>query len=396
MLNSDKIETKIDNQKVYLSIPTDKIEKENFQESEIEQPCSTLISYLKNIRGYAYGLLFAFSMCMAHILVKMAPSLDAPNHSAVRYVIQLIVMYIFIKRNNLETLGPKSQQKLLILRGVVGSTAVIFGFFSVRYLDVSDLETLTNSAVVITAVLSRIFLNEKLTICHFFSLILTISGVFFIVRPSFLFGIENDMENFLHLNLTHLNNSHKIHNIEIKDHSNRSLNETLIGVSMVLISAVCMSISQVAIRKLCLVKVHFSITSIYPALVGLPSSLLISFLLIETNNSSHNLLTENLSDMFIEIGYSICAGIFGTMGLIFLNNALQYEDATKIGMVKTFSVFFSFFLQYIFLDITVDILGALGAIFIISAILIILAIKMFDKQLTKSKNCLVGFLLKKY
>lgn len=395
MQNSDKVEIKIDNEKIYLPLSTEAPTNKDAEEQVIETK-ATFLSNIKNLRGYLYGLLFAFSMCMAHILVKMAPSLDAPNHSAVRYIIQLIVMYIFIKHNRFETLGPKSQRNLLVLRGVVGCAAVILGFFSVRYLDVSDLETLTNSAVVITAILSRIFLNEKLTICHFFALILTISGVFFIVRPSFLFGLEHEMEGLLHVNLTQMNHTYRIHNIEIKDHSNRSFIETLIGVTMVLISATCMSISQVAIRKLCLVKVHFSITSIYPALIGLPSSILISAVLFNTKYSSHNIFHENSLDLMVEIGYSVCAGVFGTMGLIFLNNALQYEDATKIGMVKTFSVFFSFFLQYIFLDITVDILGVMGAFFIVSAILIILAVKMFDKQLATSKNCFVQLLIKKY
>lgn len=215
----------------------------------------------------------------------------------------MIVMLVFIKLNNLELFGPREQRKLLLLRGVVGSASVIATYFSIKYLDISDVETLTNSCVIITAIISRVFLNEKLTVCHVVALVLTICGVLFIVRPSFLFGIEHDLESFFHVNLTsplhHTNNNqssprivashvaagnlseHSSEFMVIKDHSNRDLVESVIGVSLALFSAVCMSIAQVAIRKLCLVHIHFSVTSLYPALIGLPASLLISGYLIK-------------------------------------------------------------------------------------------------------------------
>ena len=37
------------------------------------------------MRAYIYGICFALSVCMANILIKMAPSLDGSNHSAIRY-----------------------------------------------------------------------------------------------------------------------------------------------------------------------------------------------------------------------------------------------------------------------------------------------------------------------
>lgn len=358
---------------------------------------------LKKVRGYIFGLLFAFSMCMANILIKMSPSLDGSNHSAVRYTIQILVMAYFIKRNKLEFFGPKSHRKLLIFRGVIGSTAVIMSFFSIRYLDVSDVETLTNSCVIITAIFSRIFLKEKLTFCHIIALILTITGVFFIIRPSFLFGFEENLEHFFNVNLTSTHhvlgdvnstlNHHKL--LEIKDHNNREFIETIIGVTMVLISATCMSAAQVSIRKLCLGKVHFSITSVYPAMIGLPCSLLISFVLIETN-TSHKDLVEEADILPLQIFYSICAGILGTCGIIFLNKGLHYEDATKIGMVKTMGVFFSFILQYLLLDITVDFLGILGAIFVVTGTISVMAIKLFETRLMESKNVVLRFLAFKF
>ena len=387
----------VNQHKIYEFLPSE--EKENVDvenQEDLSRPEPIFFRCVKPIKGYLFGLLFAFSMCMANLMVKLGPSLDAPNHSAIRYLIQLAIMYSIIRYKKLDTFGPKPQRKLLVFRGIVGCCAVITGFFSVRYLDISDVETLTNSAVIITAILSRIFLHEKLMIIHFFSLVLTIGGVLFVVRPTFLFGLEIEMENLLHVNLTQINHSVKIHNIEIKDHSNREFNETLIGVGMVMVNAICLSIVQVVIRKLCLVKVHFSVTSLYPAIVGFIASMVLSGAMFTSGMSVHKEFRIGLIDLLIEIGYSLIGAILGTIGIIFMNLALKFEDAAKIGMVKSFSVFFSFIVQYLFLDVIVDILGILGAVFIISAIILILSIKIFDKSLNESKNCIVQFLVKKF
>ncbi|CAF1073882.1 unnamed protein product [Brachionus calyciflorus] len=346
---------------------------------------------LRPIIGYLLGLLYALSVCLMNIFVKMAPGLDASNHSTIAYFIQLIVMLILVKYHHQPIFGPKSQRGLLTLRGAAGSATIILGFFSVRYLDIGDIETLSNSAVIMTAILSRIFLNEKLTVSHIVALILTITGVFFIVRPPFLFGLEKEMEQMLQINLTETNHT----NLEIKDHSNRSLFETLMGVGIVLASALCFSITQVSVRKLCLLKAHFAVATLYPALIGLPVSILISVILKITNQSKLD-LNEDRNVLLINLAYSVCGGIFATACNLILNYALKYEDATKIAMVKTFGVLFSFILQYFLLDITVDLLGIIGAVIIVTSILFVLTLKIFDAKLTKSRNCFIRFLIGKF
>lgn len=251
---------------------------------------------IKAIQGYIYGILFAFSICMANILVKMAPSLDAGNHGSIRYFIQLIFMSAFIKKNNLEFFGPTSQRRLLLFRGFTGSISIILSFSAIRYLDVSDVETITNSNVLITAIFSRLFLNERMTISHVVALALNIVGVIFVLRPSFLFGIEQNMEHMFHVNLTQshpiVSNSFsnytslntttnllhlpKHKSTDIIDHSNREMYESIFGVCLVLLSASAMSISHVAVRKLSLGKIHFSVSSIYPAFIGKFHFLLLS------------------------------------------------------------------------------------------------------------------------
>lgn len=374
-----------ENSKVYESVPL-----KDLNELELEQREKK--SCIRPILGYLLGLLYALCVCMMNIFVKMGSSLDASNHSTFAYTIQLIFMLILVKAYHQPTFGPKSQLKLLLIRGAAGSATIILGFFSVNYLDIGDIETLSNSAVVMTAILSRFFLNEKLTVSHILALVLTITGVLFIVRPSFLFNLEESIEVLLHVNLSEAaNHSHT----EIIDHSNRSFIETIIGVSIVLCSALCFSITQVSLKKLCLMNAHFSVATLYPALIGLPASIIISLILFATNNSNID-LEKNKDVLLLHLVYAFIAGLFGTACNVTIQYALRFEDATKISMVKTFGVLFSFILQYIFLDITVDFLGIIGAVIIVSAILFVLSLKIFDPKLSRSNNCFVKFLVKKF
>lgn len=193
---------------------------------------------LNSLKGYSYGLLFAVFTCMANVFVKMAPTLDGSNHALMRYTIQFSLMVAFIWRKKLEFFGPKKNRKLLVLRGFVGCSAGILAFFSIKYLDVSDVETITNSCVLLTALLARVFLKEKLTVCHMFAFVLTLTGVLFIIRPEFLFGIEVELEDYFHVNLTQHNlninqtyvDSHgHVMNLTILNHSTRKFNESIFG-----------------------------------------------------------------------------------------------------------------------------------------------------------------------
>lgn len=103
--------------------------------------------------------------------------------------------------------------------------------------------------------------------------------------------------------------------------------------------------------------------------------------------------------LVIQIVYSVLAGIFGTVGIIFLNRALKYEDATKIGILKTTGVLFSFVLQYVFLGITVDFLGVFGAVCVCAGTISVMAIKLAESSHrvgnNKSSHFLIKFLMKK-
>jgi drug/metabolite transporter (DMT)-like permease len=120
--------------------------------------------------------------------MKRSIHLSPSDHSLIRYLVSFVVMAIICKYNDLKILGPRSELKLLSLRGLFGSLNVFAVYFSIMFLNPSDATTLVHVSIIITSIISRFFLGEKLTLAHLVAIVLTANGVLFISKPSFLFG----------------------------------------------------------------------------------------------------------------------------------------------------------------------------------------------------------------
>ncbi len=295
------------------------------------------------------------------------------NHTLIRYVIQFVLMLFFVKtsHSNLFTGYNHKTIGLLTVRGLFGFSALCFSYLSLKYLDVSDVESVQNSSLLITAILGRIFLKEKMSMFHLVAILFTIVGVVLILRPTVLFGIETDLEKLLKLNLTAVKNG----TIGTgSKYSKESLITSVIGVSTVIISAILTSISHITIKKLCIYNIHFSVNSMYPVIFGLPFSAILSvWLFILESKCQFKILP-------LHVLFSCCSGLISTVGLIFLNKALMVEDTTRISVIRTSGVLFSFIFQYAFLGVETDLLGIIGALCIIIGTLTVVFIKLYDNS----------------
>lgn len=231
--------------------------------------------------------------------------------------------------------------------------------------------------MLITAVLGRVFLNEKFTICHVLSILLNISGLIFILRPSFLFGSENELEKEFDLNIT-------AHNLNVSSSFKYDIPESyskVLGVGLSLGNALSLSLLQVITRSLVISKIHFSVISLYPAYVGIPVCLIFSSIMFWFKIQSFDQFTGR--DTF----FSISGSVIGIFALIFLNKALEHEQASKVALLRISGIFFSMIFQYFILDIEIDFLGLIGAGLIIISIIMIVTIKLFMEEI-HSQKCL--------
>lgn len=350
---------------------------ENKQESDVYVPETD--NFLNRIkiciflpyRGYFYGLFSAFFFCLSQIFLRRAKWLSAADHATIRYAFTSITMTIFMKYHEMDLSGPRKQRGLLLIRGLVGSFSLMSVYFALMLINPSDVVSLAHSSLIITAIMSRIFLKEKLTIAHVLSIFLTAIGVIFISKPSFLFDSQK-MEQF-----------NNYTNTSQQDKSTFKDFQVPIGISMTFLAAIFTSVIFLILKKLSNCKVHWAYSTICVTWFGLPLSFILSVILVFFGFYHQDLSLEK-EELPMDVFYSCVAACTSLLGQIFLNVAFKYEDATKIAITKTIDMFFSFLLQYLLLGIMVDSWSIFGAIAILIGTFAVLLFRLFEDKFQQS------------
>ena len=361
------------------------LEATEFTGDETNQKIKTVNRLHQKIlpfRGYILAVLSACLFCLSNVLLRMLHTLTPSDNAFINYTVWGIAVFLIAKIKKVNIFGSREQRMLLHLRGCIGVVCLLSIYTGLKFIDPSDVISITHASLIITAVLARIFLKEKLTIAHFIASILTIIGILFICKPKFLFKNSAIMQNLSVSNESY--NISKIYNQELNFTRTNNIIEieefnTIFGVSFCLIGAFALGIVQIVIKKLCIKKCHYSVLTLYAVYYGAPISLAISIIFILIGKSHQNTKAE-LNVLLLHIFFSICVGLFGVGGQIFLNLSFKYEDATKLAIIRTTDVFFSFILQYLILNIQVDVLNLFGAMSIFMGVIVIFVIKILQNQ----------------
>jgi drug/metabolite transporter (DMT)-like permease len=361
-------------------IPPDELAELELAETDTASIKKKLLNRFYGIRGCILAFASTLITPISMILVKKAHLFNGFEQAFIRYLIQLILMIGIAKFKKLNMFGPKKQRKLLTLRALIGVAGLLCAYFSLSLIMPSDAGALAQSNVVLTALVARFVLDEKLTMAHILAIVLTLSGAMFICQPTFLFSNDGPTVN---TNFTRaLNISNSTSNQQIAMANRNSERESFlysIGLLIAFFDAVCMCLAQILIRKLCIRKVHFVTINIYTSYIGLPFCGIASIIFYFFGITNRNELTEfNLLKWHLLI---VClVALLGTLNQVILNLSLKYEDASKVAVIRTTDLFFSFLFQYLILNITSELLNIIGALLILSSTLLILVYKFLDER----------------
>lgn len=129
----------------------------------------------------------AFFFSLMSLFVKLAGRrLPTPEIVLGRSVVMLVVSYALVRRAGLRPWGRR--KGLLLLRGLLGFTALLCFFYAVTKLPLADVTVIHFTNPVFTAVIASLVLGETMRRKEVVGLTLNIAGVILVTRPSFLFG----------------------------------------------------------------------------------------------------------------------------------------------------------------------------------------------------------------
>ncbi|MBU5307878.1 DMT family transporter [Clostridioides mangenotii] len=137
------------------------------------------------VKGIIFITASALGFALMSAFVKLAG--DLPNFQKVFFrnlVSATVALYLIMKHKGRMT-GKKENRKILIYRSLFGTLGVIFSFYAIDNLVLSDANMINKLSPFLVIILSALFLKEKINAKQITSLIVAFIGSLFIIKPTF-------------------------------------------------------------------------------------------------------------------------------------------------------------------------------------------------------------------
>ena len=209
-----------------------------------------------------------------------------------RSLLSLCITLFIIK---IKKISPWGKNKpLLIIRGLLGTSALICIFYAIRNMPLSISTVIQYTYPIFISIFAGIFIDEKINRNLVFALIIGWLGIFVILNPTQLSNINTEIEN--------------------------------IWVLIAFIGSICTALAYVTVKKLAFTENIYVIIEYFPlvSLVTLSPIVVIKW------------VTPNLNELIWIIGI----GLFTQLGQTFLTKGLKKLPASEASTINYLQVLF--------------------------------------------------------
>ncbi|CAF0809886.1 unnamed protein product [Adineta ricciae] len=154
----------------------------------INDPLVDKISFSRQFSGVFYTLISSLLFTCATFSIKQL-GIDLLDALLLRFILQTLGTFSYVRYKHYPIfLGNPTQILLQLLCCATGAMGLFLFFIAVRYVELSDVTTLSYTRVVWTVVFSMILYRERPTWSTLTALPLTLLGVVCVAQPTFLFA----------------------------------------------------------------------------------------------------------------------------------------------------------------------------------------------------------------
>jgi drug/metabolite transporter (DMT)-like permease len=126
----------------------------------------------------------AFGFAMMSAFVKLSGDLPSLQKTFFRNIIAALIAFISILNYKGDFFGKRKNQKLLVLRSTFGTLGIIFNFYSIDKLVLSDANMLNKLSPFFVIIFSWLFLKENINLKQISAIGVAFIGALFIIKPS--------------------------------------------------------------------------------------------------------------------------------------------------------------------------------------------------------------------
>ena len=266
-----------------------------------------------------FNLIFAsFFFSLMTLFVKKIDN-AVPIYELVffRSLISLLITRSILNHKNINPWG--NNKPLLILRGLLGTLALVCIFYAIRNMPLSISTVIQYTYPIFISIFAGMFINEKITRNIVIALIIGWTGIFIILNSTQLSNINVEIEN--------------------------------IWVFIAFLGSIFTALAYVTVKKLAFTEDVYVIIQYFP-LVSLIILMPITFI---------NWVTPNMNDLIWIIGI----GLFTQLGQTFLTLGLKRLPASEASTINYLQVFFGSIWGIIFFNETININFLIGALLVL-------------------------------
>ena len=234
-----------------------------------------------------------------------------------RSFLSLIITLFIIKLKNINPLGKN--RPLLILRGVLGTLALVCIFYAIRNMPLSISTVIQYTYPIFISIFAGIFINEKVTRNLIFALIIGWIGILLIINPTQLSNV----------------------NVEIKN----------VSILIAFVGSICTSLAYVTVKKLSFTEDIYVIIEYFPLVSFIT---LLPIVLI-------NWVTPNWNELIWIIGI----GLFTQLGQTFLTIGLKNLPASEASTINYLQVLFGSIWGILFFSEIININFLFGSLLVL-------------------------------
>ena len=234
-----------------------------------------------------------------------------------RSLISLLITSLILKKKEINPWG--NNRKLLFLRGILGTVALVCIFYAIRNMPLSISTVIQYTYPIFISIFAGIFINEKITKNTVLSLILGWLGILVILNQSQLANI----------------------NVEIEK----------LSIFIAFFGAISTAFAYITVKKLSATEDIFIIIKYFPLV-----SVITLFPIV-----LRNWVTPNLNDLFWIMGI----GIFTQLGQTFLTIGLKKLPSSEASTINYLQVFFGSIWGVLFFSELINVNFIFGSILVL-------------------------------
>ena len=234
-----------------------------------------------------------------------------------RSLFSLMITSLIIRRKDINPWG--NNRKLLILRGIFGTIALVCIFYAIRNMPLNISTVIQYTYPIFISIFAGILIREKISKKILFALLIGWLGIIIILNPH---------------QLSYLN-------IEIKNFT----------ILIAFLGAISTSLAYITVKKLTLTEDIFIIIKYFPLVSVVALSPIVYI----------NWITPNFNDLIWILGI----GIFTQAGQTFLTIGLKKLPTTEAATINYLQVFFGSLWGILFFDEIVNINFLFGSLLVL-------------------------------